>query len=191
MFKAITVIAVAALLSFSTPPANSWKADGIHSRFGFSVTHLGINTLNGQFKDYTITINNTAADFSDAVIELSADVNSLSTDNEMRDGHLKGPDFFEVAKYAKLTFKSTSFKKVKGKNFKLTGDLTLHGVTKKVELDAVYNGSTTNPQSKKELAGFRVTGTIKRSDFGIGNGFPAPMLSDEVALAADLEFIKD
>ena len=190
MLKAITVITAAALLSFTTLNS-SWKSDSVHSRFGFSVTHLGIASFNGQFKNYTITVSNTAADFSDAVIELSAEVGSIDTDNEMRDEHLKGADFFDAAKYPQLTFKSTSFKKVKGKSYKLTGDLTLHGVTKKVELDVTYNGSATNPQSKKELAGFKVSGFIKRSDFGIATGMPAAMLSDEVAIAGDFELVKD
>lgn len=190
MFKSITVLAAIALLSF-TLPNSSWKSDAVHSRFGFSVTHMGISSANGQFKDYTISITNTAADFSDAVVELNAKVASIDTYNEMRNEHLKGADFFDAAKYPELTFKSTSFKKVKDKTFKVTGDLTLHGVTKKVELNAVLVGTAVNPQSKKELVGFKVTGTIKRTDFGIATGMPVAMLGDEVAITGDFEFVKD
>lgn len=190
MFKSITVLVAVALLSF-TLPNSSWKSDAVHSRFGFSVTHMGISSANGQFKDYTISITNTAADFSDAVVELNAKVASIDTYNEMRNEHLKGADFFDAAKYPELTFKSTSFKKVKDKTFKVTGDLTLHGVTKKVELNAVLVGTAVNPQSKKELVGFKVTGTIKRTDFGIATGMPVAMLGDEVAITGDFEFVKD
>lgn len=190
MFKSITVLAAVALLSFALP-SSSWKSDAVHSRFGFSVTHMGIASANGQFKDYTISITNTAADFSDAVVELNAKVASIDTYNEMRNEHLKGADFFDAAKYPELTFKSTSFKKVKDKTFKVAGDLTLHGVTKKVELDAVLVGTAVNPQSKKEMAGFKVTGTIKRTDFGIAPGMPTAALSNEVAIIGDFEFVKE
>lgn len=191
MFKAITVITAVALLSFTLPFAGTWKSDSVHSRFGFSVTHLGIASFNGSFTDYKISITNTAADFSDAVVEMTAEVKSIDTDNEMRNEHLKGPDFFDAAKFPQLTFKSTSFKKVSDKKYKVTGDLTLHGVTKKVELDAALVGTAVHPQSKKDLVGFKVTGIIKRTDFGIATGMPAAMLSDDVAITGDFEFVKD
>lgn len=190
-FKAITVVAAIALLSFTLPFANTWKSDGVHSRFGFSVTHLGIASFSGSFKDYKISITNNAADFSDAVVELTAETKSINTDNEMRDKHLQSPDFFDAEKYPQITFKSTAFKKTGAKTYKVTGDLTLHGVTKKVELDATLVGTAVHPQSKKDLVGFKVTGTIKRSDFGIAAGMPAAMLSDEVTLDGNFEFVKD
>ena len=190
-FKAITVVAAIALLSFTLPFANTWKSDSVHSRFGFSVNHLGIASFSGSFKDYKISITNNAADFSDAVVELTAETKSINTDNEMRDKHLQSPDFFDAEKYPQITFKSTSFKKTGAKTYKATGDLTLHGVTKKIELDATLVGTAVHPQSKKDLVGFKVTGTIKRSDFGIATGMPAAMLSDEVTLDGNFEFVKD
>ena len=191
MNRVFTVIAAALLLSFTVFEATTWKADNVHSRFGFSVNHLGIASFNGSFKEYKLTVTNTAADFSDAVVELTASTASINTDNEMRDKHLKGADFFDAEKYPQFTFKSTSFKKVKGNDFKVSGDLTLHGVTKPVVLNATLVGTAVHPQSKKQMAGFKVTGTFKRSDFGIGAGFPAPMLSDDVNIAGDFEFVKD
>ena len=106
----------------------------------------------------------------------------------MRDNHLKSPDFFDAAKYAEITFKSTGIKSAGKNKYKLTGNLTLKDVTKPVTLDLVYNGIVENPMSKKPTAGFQVTGTIKRSDFNLGSGFPAPMISDEVTIKADGEF---
>jgi len=191
MRKVFTVVAAALLLSFTVLEATSWKADSVHSRFGFSITHLGIATFSGSFKEYKLTVKNTAADFSDATVELSAATASINTDNEMRDKHLQSPDFFDAAKYPEFTFKSTSFKKVKDKTYKVTGDLSLHGVTKPVVLDAVLVGTAVHPQSKKDMVGFHVTGSFKRSDFGIATGMPAAMLSDEVKIAGDFEFIKD
>jgi polyisoprenoid-binding protein YceI len=169
---------------------NTWKSDPMHSRLGFGITHLGISEVNGLFKTFDVTVNTNKADFSDATFELTTDVNSIDTEIEMRDNHLRSADFFDVAKYPKLTFKSTSIKKVKKNKYKITGDLTFHGVTKSVTMDLVYNGTVENPMSKAETAGFQLTGAIKRSDFNLGAGFPAPMISDLVTIKADGEFVK-
>ena len=126
-----------------------------------------------------------------AYYPLTADVNTIDTDNEQRDGHLKNADFFDAAKFPSLTFKSTSIKKVADKKFKLVGDLTLHGVTKSVTLDLTLGGTGVHPYTKKTIAGFKATGTLKRSDFGIGAGTPSSAVSDEVELTANGEFSKD
>lgn len=180
-----------ALLVSATTFAQTWSLDKAHSKVGFNITHLMISTVDGSFKNVDAKITSSKEDFSDAVIELTADVASIDTDNEKRDEHLKGPDYFDAAKFATLTFKSKSFKKVGDKKYKLAGDLTLHGVTKPVELDVVFGGVIDHPYTKKKVAGFKVTGVIKRSDFGISPGTPSSMLSDEVTLAAATEFNKD
>ncbi len=185
--KITLMLAVVALFSFTVVEQFSYTVDNAHSRLGFTIKHMGISDFNGNFGKFETKITTSKADFSDAVVELSADVNTINTGNEMRDGHLKGADFFETEKFPTLTFKSTAFKLVKGKNYKIEGDLTMHGVTKKVTLNAVHYGNVENPQNKKTVAGFKVTGVVKRSEFGIGVGFPAPGLSDEVNLLADLE----
>jgi len=185
--KITLMLAVVALFSFTVVEQFSYTVDNAHSRLGFTIKHMGISDFNGNFGKFETKITTSKADFSDAVVELSADVNTINTGNEMRDGHLKSADFFETEKFPTLTFKSSAFKLVKGKNYKIEGDLTLHGVSKKVTLNAVHYGNVENPQNKKTVAGFKVTGVIKRSEFGIGAGFPAPGLSDEVNLLADLE----
>jgi polyisoprenoid-binding protein YceI len=184
-------IALLLLVSFTVINTTTWSVDGAHSRLGFTINHLGIADINGSFGVFETKIHASKPDFSDAVVELSGDVSSINTGISMRDDHLKKPDFFDAEKYPKIIFKSTGFKKGTGKNYIVTGDLTMHGVTKPVSLTAVLNGTTTHPMSKKEMSGFKVTGTIKRSDFGIGGNFPAPMLADEVNIIADLEFSKD
>lgn len=193
MKKLILFVAVISTALFAFKPAaeSTWEVDAAHSKLGFVITHLMITDIEGSFKNVESKITASKDDFSDAVVTLSADINSVNTDNEKRDAHLKGADFFDAAKYPKLTFKSTSFKKVSANKYKVTGNLTFHGVTKPVTLDAVLKGVTTNPMSKKPTAGFKVSGTIKRADFGFGTKYPSAMLSDEVTLNANTQFVKN
>ena len=185
------VAASAALFAFKPIEMSTWVADKSHSKLGFVITHLMVTDVEGSFTNFESTIMASKPDFSDAVITLSADVNSVSTEEAKRDEHIKSPDFFDAAKYPKLIFKSTSLKKAGANKFKLYGDLTLHGVTKAVVLDATLRGVIVNPMSKKTTAAFKVTGTIKRADFGIGAKFPNAIVSDEIALNANTEFIKN
>lgn len=188
--KKIAVFASAFILlvAFTTPV--NWNVDNAHSKLTFTVTHLGISDVSGLFKNFDVKVNASKEDFSDAVFEVSADVASINTEVEMRDNHLKSADFFDAANHPKLTFKSTSITPAGKNQYKLTGDLSLHGVTKPVTMDVAYRGTVENPMSKKATSGFQVTGTIKRSDFGIGGNFPAAIISDEVRIKADGEFTK-
>jgi polyisoprenoid-binding protein YceI len=185
----ITLFTAVALLAFKPIADSTWTVDSAHSKLGFSITHMMVSDVEGTFKSFTATVTSSKDDFSDAVVNLSADVASVSTDNDARDKHIKTPDFFDAEKYPKLTFKSTSFKKSGDKTYKVTGDLTLKGITKSVTFDATYRGTYTN-QMKKNVAGFKVSGTIKRKDFNIGANFPVAALSDEVTLIANAEFVK-
>ena len=189
--KKATIIAALLIASAATTFAQTWSVDKGHSRLGFNVTHMNISETSGSFKITEAKITSSKPDFSDAVIELTADVKSIDTDNEQRDGHLKSADFFDAEKFPTLTFKSTSLKKVSDKKYKLTGNLTLHGITKPVVLDVVFNGTVENPMSKKTMAGFNISGIVKRSDFGIAAAMPAAMLGDNVTLQASTEFAKD
>lgn len=193
MKKIFVLLAVlsTALFAFKAVAPSTWTADPAHSKLGFVITHLLITDVEGSFKNFESTITSSKPDFSDAVIELTADVNSVNTDNDKRDEHLRSADFFDAAKFPKLTFKSTSLKKLAGNKYKVNGNLTFHGVTKPITLDAVLRGVTTNPMSKKPTAGFKVSGTIKRSDFGFGAKFGNAMLSDEVTLNANTEFVQN
>jgi len=188
--KKLSIITAALLLTAGASFAQTWNWDKAHSQLNFGITHMGINEIDGTFSTVSATLTSSKDDFSDAVIELTADVNSLNTGVEQRNNHLKSPDFFDAAKFGTLTFKSTSIKNLGGKNYQVTGDLTLHGVTKPVVLNAVFNGTIVNPQSKKTVGGWKVTGIVKRTDFGIAPSFPATMLGDDVALNANVEFVK-
>ena len=186
----ISGISILALSAF-TIVDGTWKNDPAHSQLGFTVTHLGVSEVSGTFNDFEVVANASKADFSDASFELSAKAASIDTRVEMRDNHLKSPDFFEAEKYPTLNFKSTSLKKAGNNKYKLAGNLTIHGVTKPVTMDLSYNGTVENPMSKKPTAGFTLAGTIKRSDFALGSKFPAPMISDEVKIQASGEFAQN
>jgi polyisoprenoid-binding protein YceI len=191
MKKSLILVSAVVLMSSFTYFFATWTVDKTHAKLAFSITHLMVSEVEGSFKSFDAKITSAKDDFSDAVIELTADVNTINTDNDQRDAHIKGADFFDVAKYPTLTFKSKTFKKVQDKNYKVTGDLTIHGVTKTVTLDAKFNGTAVHPYNKKTIAGFKVTGQIKRSDFGIGAGTPSAVLSDEVNLNSNIEFVKE
>ena len=187
--KKITFFFSLLVLSLGVWAQTTWKADPFHSRLGFTVTHLGIADVPGHFSDYDVTITASKDDFSDAVVELTAQTASINTRVDPRDKHLKSADFFDVEKHPTMRFKSSSIKKVGKNQYKLSGNLTLRGITQPVTVDMQYRGTTANPNAKgAPVAGLQITGTIKRSDFGVGTGFPPPMISDEVVIKADGEF---
>lgn len=194
MKRPVTILAAVfagLALSFTVATSSIWSSDASHSRLGFTVNHMGISDLNGGFGNYEVKITATKEDFSDAKVELTGDINTINTGNEMRDGHLKTADFFDAEKFPKFTFASKSFTKVaKSKNeYKVVGDLTLHGVTKEVTMTAIHNGTITNPMNKKEVSGFKMTGTINRIDFGVGAANPG--IGNDVKITADLELVKE
>ena len=190
MKKIFTLLTVAALTATTAFAQSTWKVDKAHSRLQFTITHLAVSDVDGFFKDFDVTINSSKPDFSDAKITLVAQTASVNTDNEKRDAHLKSGDFFDVTKYSTLTFNSTSITPTSPNHFKLVGNMTLNGVTKPVTMDLWHRATIVNAQTNKENAGFKVTGTIKRSDFGFGKGFSSPILSDEVIITANGEFGK-
>ena len=190
MKKVFFIISSFFILTAFTTLNNVWTNDDAHSQVSFTVKHLGISDVSGTFNDFDVKITAVKPDYSDAVVEFTAKVASIDTRVDARDNHLKSADFFDVAKYPELSFKSTSIKPAGKNKYKLNGDLTLHGITKPITVDMEYKGSVENAMNKKQTAGFQVTGVIKRSDFNLGNGFPAPMISDEVRIKADGEFVQ-
>jgi polyisoprenoid-binding protein YceI len=189
--KKLFSLLIVAFLSASLFAQTKWNADPMHSKLTFSVTHMGISDVDGLFNKFQASATTNKADFSDAVFELSVDVPSINTQVEMRDNHLRSADFFEVQTYPSMTFKSTSITKVAKDKYKLTGNLTLRGITKPVTMDLWYRGTNVDDKTKKSTSGFQLTGIIKLSDFNIGTKFPAPVLSDEVKIKADGEFISE
>jgi len=174
----------------STQAQDTWKVDHAHAKITFTTVHNTIADVAGLFNQFDATIRSSKPDFSDAAFEVEIDVASIDTEVQMRDDHLRSADFFEVEKYPKMTFKSTSVKKGRKKNhYKVTGDLTLKDITKPITLDLWYRGTIQNDQGKS-IAGFQVTGTLNRKDYQVGTGFPAALISDEVMIKVDGEFIR-
>lgn len=186
--KKINLLLAVLLLTGSTLFAQTkWNVDKAHAKVGFTVTHMMISDVDGNFKGFDASITSSKPDFSDAVFDLTVDAASINTDNDMRDNDLKSDHFFDVSKYPKITFKSTAISKVDDKTYKLTGDLTMHGITKPIVLDLTLKGIGQNMRSHKPVAGFKVSGTIDRTDFGVGTA-PAAVVSTKIELRANGEF---
>ena len=144
----------------------TWKIDPVHSEINFKVKHLVVSTVTGHFSKFDASIETSKEDFSDAKINFEADINSIDTKNEQRDGHLKSADFFDSENHPKMTFVSKSIKKVSDHEMKVTGNLTLRGVTKEITLDVIYNGTVAG-FGGTQVAGFEVRGNLNRFDFGL------------------------
>ncbi|ELR73042.1 YceI like family protein [Fulvivirga imtechensis AK7] len=170
-----------------------WFYDASHAKVGFAISHFGISETEGKFNKFDGIVLSDKTDFSDAKIDFSIDVNSIDTENEQRDTHLRSSDFFDVAKYPSITFKSRSLKPVGKNKYKLTGDFTMHGVTKQIILDVLYRGTVTDPFGNIK-AGFKVTGAIDRTDWGLDwNGTLAAgglLVGNEVELDINIELTK-
>jgi polyisoprenoid-binding protein YceI len=171
----------------------TYKIDAAHSEITFKVKHLMITNVTGNFNKFDATLETTEEDFSNAKISFNADVNSINTNNEQRDGHLKGDDFFAAEKFPTLLFTSTSFEKNGDTEYKLVGDLTIREVTKSIELAVEYGGTMTDPWGQVK-AGFDISGKINRKDFGLvwtatteAGGI---VVSDEVKLHLAVQMIK-
>ncbi len=172
---------------------STYKIDAAHSEITFKVKHLMITNVTGSFTKFDATMESNAADFSDAKISFEADVDSITTNSEQRDGHLKSDDFFAAAKFPKLSFVSKSFTKKSSDDYTLTGDLTIRGNTKTVELAVEYGGTATDPYGQVK-SGFEINGKINRKDFGLTWGAVTEaggvVVSDEVKLHLNVQMIK-
>ena len=143
-----------------------WKIDPAHSEVAFKVKHLVVSTVTGRFNRFDASIEASQDDFSDARITFEADIASIDTKNEQRDGHLKSPDFFDAAQFPHMTFESTSVKKLSEHELQVAGNLTMRGVTKEIALDVIYNGAIAGFDGNP-VAGFEVRSKLNRFDFGL------------------------
>ncbi len=191
--KKIGTLILAMAISLVTFSQTTWNVDPSHSRVNFSVSHLVISEVDGTFKTFTGSLVSSKEDFSNAEINFEIDVNSINTENKKRDGHLKSKDFFYVEKYSKITFKSTSFKKVKGNNYILKGNITMRGITKSITLDVKYGGIAKDGYGNTK-AGFIFKGQLNRINFGIAWNAKTEQggltVGEEIDLVIKLEFVK-
>ncbi len=190
---ALAILTLAALQSVAFADPVTFNVDKSHSEVGFDVRHF-FSKVHGRFNSFTGKIvfdEKTPANIS---IEASADANSIWTDNERRDGHLKSADFFDAEKFPTISFRSTKVVAAGKNKYKITGDFTMHGVTKPVTFDAEFLGSGqvgVGGQSWGTKAGFTATAVINRKDFGVSwnktldNG--GAMLADEVTIVLNIE----
>lgn len=142
-----------------------WTIDPAHSEVKFKVKHLVISTVTGRFTSVRGTVNAGKPDFSDARVQFEADVNSIDTSNEQRDGHLKSADFFDAANYPTLSFVSASMSPKGGNTYEMIGDMTIRGTKRRITLDVVYNGTVKGFDG--DVAAFEITGKLNRQEFGL------------------------
>lgn len=177
----------------TTATKTLWKIDPTHSEVQFKAKHLVISTVTGSFSSFDGQIEGEGDNFENANAGFAADIDSISTNNEDRDQHLKSDDFFNAEEYPQLKFESTSIEKTGDQQYKVTGDMTIRDVTKEVELDVVHGGTVGDPYGQTK-AGFEVSGSINRKEFGLtwdavteaGN----VVVGDKIKLQLNVQFIK-
>lgn len=174
-------------------PAGTWKVDQAHTQFGFAVKHMGVATVRGRFEEFDGTLE-IGEDLSSAKITGSAKAASVQTGVGQRDDHLRSADFFDAEQYPELTFESTRIEAIDEETYKIVGKLTIHGVTREIELEAEVGGIEVG-MNGEDRVGIDVTGKLSRGDFemkfnaalGSGNA----VVSDKVKLALDISAVRE
>lgn len=166
----------------------TWTLDPVHTHVGFAVRHMMVTTVRGQFRTYSGTARLDTNDFSKSSFEGEIDVASIDTGNTQRDDHLRNNDFFDAPNHPKITFKSTKIEPKGEGEFTAHGDLTIRGVTKPVELEVEFHGTSKNPYGKT-VAGISARGVINRKDFGVS--FNAVLETGGVAVAEKVKLELD
>ena len=177
----------------STTETTKWVLDPTHSELLFKVKHLMITNVKGEFRKFNAEATTQGEDFSTAQITVSIDASSVFTNNDDRDNHLRSADFFEVEKYGELTFASSSLTKNGDDEYKLSGLLTIRGVSKPVELEVEFGGINKDPWGNMK-AGFSLNGKISRKEWGLNWNAALEtggvLVSDEVRLSAEIQMVK-
>ena len=172
---------------------NNWVLDATHSELHFKVRHLLVSNVTGSFKSFNATVATEDDDISTAKVHFSADVNSISTNNDQRDGHLRSGDFFDVENHPQIIFNSSSLAKQDSGDYKMTGILNMRGVEKEITLDVEFGGMVQDPWGNTRV-GFSLTGKINRKDFGVSFSMVSEtgsiLLGEDVTINANAEFIK-
>jgi polyisoprenoid-binding protein YceI len=166
--------------------SSNWTIDKNHAEITFAIKHMGVSTVRGSISGITGDVVWDGKNPATASVNATIDANTLSTNNETRDKHLKSPDFFNVAQSPTLSFKSTGIQRVHGK-LQVTGDLTLTGITKPVTLDVEGPTAPQKGMQGGQVIGLSATGVIHRSDFNFGPKFGPAMLGDDVQFTIDIE----
>nr|WP_121270012.1 YceI family protein [Pedobacter schmidteae] len=187
--KKVFLFLVAVSISVASFAQTRWTVDPMHSFVNFSVKHMGISFVDGSFKKFDGSVDAAKADLTDAKIDFTVDVNSITTGVEMRDNHLKTDDFFNAEKYPKMTFESTAFKKIKGNVYALSGKLTIRDVTKNVVFSVIYGGTAKDQQGNTK-AGFTATTNLNRLDYNIVYDPTGAGVAKDIKVTLNLEFVQ-
>ena len=187
--KKLLSLAAFLVLTSSVFAQTKWTVDPAHTFVNFSVKHLGISFVKGNFKKFDGSYTSSKPDLSDINVSFSADVASINTGVDQRDGHLKSDDFFNAEKFSTIKFESTSIKKGKGNNYILTGKLTIRDVTKEVSFLVVYGGVTKDPWGNNR-SGFTATTVVNRFDYNLKYDPTGTAVAKDVELTLNLEFIQ-
>jgi len=188
MKKSLSILAFL-VLSISVMAQTKWSVDPAHSSINFSIKHLGISFVNGNFKKFDGAYTSAKTDLSDIAINFSAETSSINTGVEPRDTHLKTDEFFNAEKYPAIKFESSSFKKVSGDEYILKGKLTIRDVTKEVSFKVIYGGVTKDPWGNTK-SGFTATTLINRFDYNVNYDKTGQGVAKDVQITLNLEFIQ-
>ncbi len=165
--KKINIILYFLLFAVLTVSAQTnWSFDKAHSKIGFTVSHMVITDVDGKFNEYEGTVVTEGEDFEGAQVNFTIEANSINTDNERRDNHLRSDDFFAADEYPQITFTGKSMKKISENKYELVGDLTIRGTTKEIKLDVTHNGTVQDPWGNTK-AGFKLAGSLDRFEYGL------------------------
>jgi polyisoprenoid-binding protein YceI len=172
---------------------NKWVLEPTHSELQFKVRHMMISNVSGNFNKFDATVETDGDDLTTAKISFTADVDSLTTNNEQRDGHIKSADFFDAAAYPHLSFVAHGLKKHDDANYEVTGDLTIHGVTKPASFTVEHGGVINDPWGNTRT-GFTLDGKINRKEFGLNwealTETGGLVVGNDVKIHANVEFVK-
>lgn len=191
LISALITLTANAAMAGAKLESGKYNIDLTHSSVGFEIPHLVISSVEGKFKTFSGNIN-VDSPFTKSSLEAEVDINSIDTAVADRDAHLKSPDFFDTAKFAKMTFKSTAITGNE-KSFKMTGDLTIKGKTKKVIFDGTYKGTAVDPYGNTKAA-FVATTKINRKDFDLTWSKvleAGPVVGDEVTIELKIQAAKE
>jgi len=179
--------------SLQTFSQTNWNIDRSHTHVLFSIKHMIISNVTGYFRIFDGKVVSFSDDFNNTKVEFEIDVNSINTENEKRDKHLKSTDFFDTERYPKITFKSKSFKRISGSDYEIVGDLTMKGITKEVRFKGEYNGTVKDPGGNTR-AGFSMSTKINRFDYGLSWNKTietgALVVSNEVKIECEIEIYR-
>lgn len=170
----------------------TYKIDQVHSNVSFKIRHLLISNVTGNINNFDAILEKPNEDFTDAKVTFTADMSSVSTNNEQRDGHLKSADFFDVEKFPELKFVSTNVKKTGDTEYAITGDLTIKDVTKPLVINAEFNGETVDGYGQTKI-GFEADAKLNRKEYGLTWSMATEagqiVVGDDVKLHFDIQFI--